>query len=168
MSAGVATTSGADNEVACYETLAGASRAASRLVELGYDEDEILIAPHGFRVADEHPLRGRLRRGARLGTVCGASALGIMSLISVAGFDAIVTAVVPAIMIGAVVGLAVALPVAAARHRQLRTRAFGRPPEELAPERFGIVVAREAARARHQLARWWNPSAPPARRPSPS
>ena len=72
-------------EVASYETLHGASHAATRLVELGFDEQDVAISPREFQVMERHPLRRRLRTGLRVGAITGATAAGLVRLVSVAG-----------------------------------------------------------------------------------
>jgi hypothetical protein len=42
------------------------------------------------------------------------------------------------------------------------------PPDAVAPTRYEVVVERDRDRARHRLARWWDPTAQPAGRQRPA
>jgi hypothetical protein len=59
---------------------------------------------------------------------------------------------------GALLGLVVALVI----HRRERAQTAFSPPETIAPTRYEVVVDRDRDRARHGLAKWWDPAAPPA------
>jgi hypothetical protein len=52
-------------------------------------------------------------------------------------------------------------------HRRGREVTFGPDPERLVPHRYVVLVDHEPARARHGLARWWDPAAPPPGRQQP-
>jgi hypothetical protein len=68
----------------------------------------------------------------------------------------------PMIALGVLVGGASGTVLAITVHRRRRSTAFQTPPEAIAPTRFEVVVDRDRDRARHRLARWWDPTAPPA------
>jgi hypothetical protein len=79
------------------------------------------------------------------------------------GGEALVESIVPLVASGALGGLVLGLVVALVAYRGHRARLFVAPPDVIAPTRYEVVVDRDHARARHSLAMWWDPDAPPAR-----
>lgn len=151
-------------EAASYATLSGASQAVAHLVEVGFDEHEVAIAPRQFRALQQHPLRRRVRLGMRAGSIMGSVLAAVAALTAVAGLDSIVGVVAPLIVFGALAGTTAGLVVGLAVHLRARRHQFGDAPAELAPERFDVTVDHEFAEAEHALAQWWDPAAPPASR----
>jgi hypothetical protein len=148
--------------VAAYVTLDGAERAVTHLVGLGFAETDVGIAPRNFAVVDPHPLRCDLRRGVERGGVIGMVALAAVVLVQEIGAGALVKSVLPTAAAGAMAGALFGLIVAVVIHRNRRAGAMLSAPEPVAPTRFEIVVERDRDRARHGLAKWWDPAAPPA------
>jgi hypothetical protein len=147
--------------VAAYDSLEGAERAATHLVRLGYDEVDVGIGPRDFEVVDDS-LRRLLRRWLKLGALVGIALAGVIALVGEVGADALLRQVLPAVAWGAVAGLALGLVAALFAYWRHRARAFPAPPEVVAPTRFEILVEGDREQARHRLARWWDPEAPPA------
>jgi hypothetical protein len=156
--------------VAAYTTppLTGAERAVSHLISLGYGEEELAIAPRGFEVVERHPLGRRVRAWTKVGCALGIAAGAAVEVERRIGRAQLWEAVVPTLLVGAVVGLALGLVVAVVTHHRGRRRAFGTAPDVVAPHRYEVVVQGDPERARHGLARWWDPSAPPARWQQPA
>ena len=147
--------------VAAYATATGAERAVSHLVSLGYDEHEVGIAPRDFHITDRHPLWRRLGSWLRYGAAIGALAGLLIELGRRLGIDVIVRAVVPAVAVGIGIGVVLGAVVAIVGHRRAKMQ-NGVPTDVLAPGRYDIVVGRDPDRARHGLAKWWDPAAPPS------
>lgn len=157
-----------DGAVAAYASLEGAERAVSHLVSLGYDEHDVGIGPRDFDVADPHPVRRSLRAGARRGGIVGLAAMAVIGVWWEVGTAAVTDTILPLVAIGGAAGLLTGIVVAAIAYRRRRARAFGPAPEALVPTRYEVVVERDRDRARHGLARWWDPAAPPARWQQPA
>lgn len=146
--------------IAAYQSLDGAVRAAAHLVELGYNVDQIAIAPKSFRVVAPHPLRRRLALGVRYGGIIGGLAGAIYSIVALGGAGAIVGTFAPALGLALLVGISSGVLLAAVRHHWVWARTF-ETVDNLVPTRFEITVQHVADDAQHDLAQWWDPTAPP-------
>lgn len=153
-------------QIASYESLEGAVRAVSRLVELQYPPEVVAISPRQFHVVDRSGLAARLRRGLTIGALVVATGVGAVSTVVALGFAPFVTSVVLptaiAALAGGLAGVAVVLV-----QRRLDRDPWSEPPPELFPTAFDVVVSRDAEGAGHDLAQWWDPRARPAA-PSPA
>lgn len=154
--------------VATYASAEGAERAVAHLVGLGYDERELGIAPRAFEAVDQHPLRRRLRRWSLLGLTAATTGMTIVALARELTWRAWVDSVLPLVAWGALGGTVAGVVVALVAHRRERRRQVVPSPDVVAPTRFEVVVGRDPDRARHGLARWWDPAAPPARWQQPA
>ncbi len=148
-------------DVGSYTTLDGASRAVTCLVEHGFAEGEVSIAPRQFHVVQPRVLRRRISYGWRFGALVGAVTLGLISLVSAAGLSTIVSDIVPMVALGGLIGVVAGVVAAALRHRYVRSRAFADAPRDFQPERYAVHVLGNQEQARHTLAQWWDPTAPP-------
>ena len=148
--------------VAAYASVEGAERAVAHLVRLGYDEHDLGIGPRDFEAVDPYPFRRMLGRGLRWGTAGGAGALTVFAVGREIGFQALRETVLPLVAWGAAGGLLVGLVTALVAFRRYRATSFLSGPDEVAPTRFEVVVGRDQDEARHGLATWWDPAAPPA------
>ena len=148
--------------VAAYATVDGAELAVAHLVSLGYDEHDVGIGPRDFEVVDRHPLRAGVNRWLRVGLLTGAGATAAVTVGREIGGQALVGTVLPMVAWGAIFGLLAGLAVAVVSYRRDRAKAFVSAPDVVAPTRYEVVVDRDHDRARHGLAKWWDPSAPPA------
>jgi hypothetical protein len=158
-------TLGADRErVACYETLDGAARAASHLVELHHHADAISIRPSDYEVVTCDRARERVVRGLTVGGVVGAVLTTVVVLIDLVGASQLVRSFIPAVAIGAAVGACASALLAAVRHRRASALLVSDCEKSWQATRFDVVVSAEGkpAMARHDLARWWDPDARPA------
>jgi hypothetical protein len=149
--------------VAAYESLHGACKAATHLVEIGFDEHEVAIAPRDFDKVESHELAVRLRIGACYGSALGAAVVAVAALVVRVGIADLARAVVWIGVAGALVGCAVGVAAAIVRHAYVRRYRFGASASGLAPRYYEVVVATDSDRANHQLAKWWDADAPPAR-----
>ena len=156
------------DSVAAYATVQGAERAVAHLVSIGFDEHQVGIAPRDFESIDRHPLRRLLGQWLRRGAIAGATAMAIVALARELDIDTVTGSVVPLVAWGAVGGLIAGLVMALLVHRHRRAKTALAPPEAIAPTRFEVVVDQDRERARHGLARWWDPAAPPAGWQEPS
>ena len=148
--------------VAAYATADAAERAIAHLVSLGYDERDVGIGPRDFERVDRHPLRGLLARWLRWGVIGGAATMTVVALGREMSGDTLVGSVLPLVASGVLGGLVLGVIVAVVAYRQHRARSLVPPPDVIAPTRYEVVVSRDPDRARHGLARWWDPAAPPA------
>jgi hypothetical protein len=148
--------------IAAYETSEGAERAASHLVSLGYEEGEVDIRPRGFTTVEDRTLRERRVTWSRAGAVAGGIGAAAIVVVQQVAFATLLTVLVPLALIGSLAGLVAGALAAGAVARSARAHRFGPAPPVLAPSRFEVVVGRHGDDARHRLARWWDPSAPPA------
>jgi hypothetical protein len=148
--------------VAAYTSVDGAQRAVAHLVSLGYDERDLGIGPRDFEVVDQHPLRRRLGRWLRVGAITGTSAMAVIAIGGEVGWRALVDSVLPAVVWGAVVGMVLGIVVALVSYRRRKAVEFAPSPDLVAPTRFEVVVNHDQDRARHGLAKWWDPQARPA------
>jgi hypothetical protein len=152
-----------DNDsVAAYATVEGAEKAVAHLVGLGYDEHDVGIAPRDFEVVDQHPVRRLFGRWLRVGLVGGLGSMTVIAIGREVGWDALVGSVLPLVAWGAVLGVVAGLVAGIVAYRRHRAEALLTPPDAIAPTRYEVVVDRDRDRARHGLAKWWDPSAPPA------
>jgi hypothetical protein len=120
----------------------------------------VAIVPRDLGVQRVRPLLSRLRAGAPTGVAVGA----LLGLINGATL-AVVTEVSfwsVALWVGggAIVGLAIAAAAALVDARRA-SRAGSTDRMRLAAGYFDVVVATQPSRARHVLARWWDPEARP-------
>ena len=148
--------------IAAYATLEGAERAVAHLVSCGYDEHDVRIGPRDYEVVDAHPLRSLARRWLPAGAVAGASLVALAAIAAEVGIDTLVGSIVPMIAVGAVAGLAIGLVAAIVAFRFRRARMLFSTTDDLEPTRFEVIAERDRARARNDLARWWDPSSPSA------
>jgi hypothetical protein len=151
-----------DDAVATYATVDGAERAVAHLVSLGYDERDVGIAPRDFEVVDPRGGTRSLGDWTRMGLIAGAASMALIAVSRQITTEALFDSVLPLIALGVVVGAALGFVLGIASWRSRRRSDFLPAPDELAPTRFEVVVDRERDRARHGLARWWDPAAPPA------
>jgi hypothetical protein len=93
------------------------------------------------------------------GAAIAAAAGGFVALVRAFSLDALIRAAVLPVVIAAVVGAGVGALSALAQHR--RELLDVGSSEWLRPTAFDVVVDRESAAARHHLAQWWDPAAPP-------
>lgn len=149
--------------VATYASIEGAELAVTHLVGLGYDEHDVGIAPRDFVTVDPHPLRRRVRRWGRFGIVLGAATMTVVALAQQLTWRIWLDDVLPSIGLGAIAGVAIGIVAGLVAHRRQRRHQTIAPPTTVAPTTFEVVVGRDPERARHGLARWWDPAAPPAR-----
>ena len=154
--------------VAAYETLDGAERAATHLVTLGYSEHDVGIAPRSFEEVDPHPLRRLLATGVRRGAIGGVIGASALALGRELGLRTLVESILPVVAWGVLAGVVIGGLVAVATYRRQRARAAFTPPKDIAPTRYEVVVDRDPDRARHGLARWWDPAARPTRWQQPA
>lgn len=150
--------------VGSFETLDGAALAVSHLVELQYDPADMAIAPRDFNVVNRDRRRDRTRNAVWRGAAAAAAIIGAGAAIWVLGFDTLVFWILPSMLIAAVVGGAVGAVGAVMEHRYASLFVDADRAPELRPTTFDIVVDRGAARARNELARWWDPAARPSQR----
>ncbi len=148
--------------VGSFESLDGAARAVSHLVELQYDPTDVGIAPKGFELIDNDRLLPRAASGLRTGAITGAIVVGASLILRAVGFDELVGTVLPAVGLAAVFGALGGLVVAVVRHRREAAMRFGVRRRELMPTTFDVVVTHQPDRACHDLARWWDPKSRPA------
>jgi hypothetical protein len=148
--------------VAAYATVEGAEKAVAHLVGLGYDEHDVGIAPRDFEVVGQHPMRHLLGRWLRVGFVAGLAAMTVIAVSREIGGTALVDSVLPLIGWGGVIGGVVGLLSGIVAYQRHHSTGFLTPPEVIAPTRYEVVVDRDRDRARHGLAQWWDPEAPPA------
>jgi hypothetical protein len=148
--------------VAAYATLRGACKAASHLVELGFDEHDVVIRPRQFHVAPTAHLREEVGAGARAGAAAGA-AIALASALAIwASLDGRFWAVLCTAALGAVIGVVIGTARAIVHAREADRAGDGHGCPALAPERFEVVVDGDEHRAGHELARWWDVEAVPA------
>ncbi len=150
--------------IGCFESVEGAALAVSHLVALHHDPADLAIAPRAFEVVDSDCLRVRVRRGARRGAAASALVVGGLAVATSLGLDTLARWVLPLILLAAIIGGGVGLMVAVIQHRRARTTTFTGKPPELRPTVFDVVVDGDADGARFDLARWWDPAAPPVQR----
>jgi hypothetical protein len=148
-------------QVASFDSLDRAARAAAHLVELDYDPGDVAIAPQEFEVAVDETLGWQLIEGGKNGALVGIAVVGSAALLLAVGWEALTTSVLPTVGAAAVVGAVIGLVAALARHRRESLTAFGPSAAHLVPRRFGILVRRGADRAGNDLARWWEPTPRP-------
>ncbi len=151
-----------DDAVATYTTLEGAARAVAHLISLGYDQRDVGIAPRDFEVIDPHPDRSSLSQWTWVGLIAGAASMAVVAVGREIGAKALFESVVPLIAWGVVIGAAAGFAVGLVSLWHHRRAAMLPPPEEIAPTRYEVMVDRDRDRARHRLANWWDPAAPPA------
>jgi hypothetical protein len=145
-----------------FESLDGAARAVSHLVELKYDPASVAIAPRDFEeTRTRRSLPGKMAAGLRTGAIAGAAVIGGVAVVAVTGVSDLVRSVLPAVAVATLVGAFVGVVTALIAYRRESAQTFGVPRSELRPTTFDVVVGREADDARHDLARWWDPAAPP-------
>jgi hypothetical protein len=149
--------------VASYATFDGALRAATHLVELEYQPADVAISPRDFHVVDHDRLLPRLVRAARRGAVFVASAAAGMWLAWTVGASALAGTLIPLTIAAGIAGALAGAVVGVVQHRRARVVTWGNRRPELEPTAFDVVVGADPARADHDLARWWDPAAPPAR-----
>jgi hypothetical protein len=146
--------------IGSFQSLDGAAQAVSHLVELRYDPEDVAIAPKGFEVVSCHRLRDRLRRAASRAALASAALAGAVATVGAIGVHTLVESTLPIVAAAAALGAAVGIVIAVAQHR--RTSWLGDARPVLRPTTFDVVVDQNGARAGHDLARWWDPAAPPA------
>jgi hypothetical protein len=152
------------DSVAAYATVNGAEKAVTHLVSLGYDEHDVGIAPRNFEIVDQHPMRRLLGRWLRMGLLAGLASTTVVAVGRELGADALVDSVAPLIAAGTAIGAVAGLVIGIVAYRRHRAKTFLTSPDVIAPTRFEVMVDRERDRARHGLARWWDPAAPPGAR----
>jgi hypothetical protein len=142
--------------VASYPTARRAAAATARLVELGYDEHEVAIAPHDYRPLERPGLAARVLGACRTGAVRAGVAVAVVTAVlqlGVSGTTALVVLGVGGAVIGALLGGAAAALDGTREFEAEKSRAA------LRPDRYDVVVRRDAGPANHALARWWDPAA---------
>jgi hypothetical protein len=149
-----------NNEVAAYATLDGAEKAVEHLVSLGYDERDVGISPRGFEIVRDGPDAPRPTRSAAVGLIAGLGAMTVVALAREISLEVLAGSVLPLVLWGGLLGTAAGFIVGLLARRHVRARTFGFG-EEIAPTRYQVVVDRDQDTARHRLARWWDPEAPP-------
>ena len=150
--------------VAAYSTVEGATLAASKLVELGFDEHGVGIAPRDYREVDCDPLTQRMASGARRGAVASASIAAVVLVAVQVGFERLVSEVIPLVALATIIGAAAGtLGAAAVAWRRRSQGITTQRPDDLAPSRFEVVVTRRSADAGRSLAGGWHPQSRPVR-----
>lgn len=148
--------------VARYESVDGAIRAAAHLIGLGYDPDDITISPRDYQVVDDTRLLRRVAANVkRYGVIAGCLVAALVVAASV-GLDTLVQSVLPAMIIAAITGAFVGVVAAVVQHRRASVLTWDPKQQTVAPTSFDIGVADDADSANRDLARWWDPAAPPA------
>jgi hypothetical protein len=141
-----------------FESLDGAERAVAHLADEGIGEDEVAIVPRELRVRPIRPFRSLFRIGVPTGVLTGALLGGV------AGATVWGTGTVPWwaiglwVIRGVVIGLVAALLVALVGARRATGGDGGEDPH-LEAGHFDVTAASQPGRARHLLARWWDPAA---------
>jgi hypothetical protein len=148
--------------VASYESIDGAVRAVTHLVELQYDPKDVAISPDDYRVDDRDRLGRRLARGLKRGSLIGALTVGLLWTLSAIGFDALFGTVLPAVAAATVLGALAGVVTAIVQHRRAQTMTWGMSEPRLVPRSFAVVVSDDDEQANHDLARWWDPAASPS------
>jgi len=162
-------TAGTDQEsVAAYATVEGAALAATRLVELGFDEQRVGITPRDYREVDCDPVMRRMADGARTGALASFAIAVISIVAALVGVDRLVGTVIPVVAAATLFGSLIGTLGAAAVAWRRRSEGIIGQADELAPARFEVVVARRAGEARHLLAGWWDSNARPVPSRTPS
>jgi hypothetical protein len=147
--------------IASFESLDGAARAVSHLVELKYSPEGVAIAPNQFEVVAHARLLDRVRYGLGRGAAIGALTMGTIAVASALGVSRLVGSILPAVVAAAAVGACLGMAAAVVRHRRSSFMEEVSSVPQLRPTTFDVVVDRETEAARHDLASWWDPSAPP-------
>ena len=151
--------------IGSFQSLEGAARAVSHLVELRYDPDDVAIEPKRFEVVARGRLRDRLRRGFGRGALVGALTMSAAAVTTAIGLDRLVRSILPSVAIAAGVGACIGIVAAVVHHRRSSFLADVSSAPQLRPTTFDVVVdRRQTDAARHDLARWWDPAAPPVQR----
>ena len=151
-----------EDRIASYDTPDAATLAVSHLVALDYDPKDVAIVPAEFEKIEEPRLRGEVLRGFRVGVIAAACAAAAFAVLGAVGLGTVVRTGLPALLVGAAVGAVGGPLVAATAWWRRRQTAIGPLPQDVAPSRFDVVVRRRPGDARHMLARWRDPAAPPA------
>jgi hypothetical protein len=149
--------------IASFETADGAAAATAELVELGYDEHEVGIEPHDYEVVRPAGLRAILVRHLARAAIAGAVVMATISggvAVGAAGLRSVLEATV----IGVVAGAAAGAIVAMLRYLRARATSYPTTANQLRPGRYDVIVNRDARKANHEMARWWDPAAPRATR----
>jgi hypothetical protein len=149
--------------VARYATLDGALRAATHLVELDYEPADVAVSPRDFELVEPDRLRTRVLRGIRQGAALSTVVVVGVWLLSTIGPDALVGTLAPLALAAAVVGAIGGVVAGVVQHRRAKVMTWGIERPELVPHSFDVVVNEDPDQAGHELARWWDPDAPPAR-----
>lgn len=142
--------------IASYSDVRGAALAVEHLLGRGFEPRDVQVRPAELRIRPIAlaPVPDEPRR---LGVV-------IVALLTVALWtrwhgatsSQLLLAITAAALVG---GLAYAAEAGALRLRRRRRRRAG---NTVVARRFEVLVARDHQRAEHELARWWDPEAPPA------
>jgi hypothetical protein len=152
------------DRVGTFATLDGAARAVSHLVELDYDPATVAIAPQGYATVEPQRLRDRIGPAVVRSVARTTVAVAAVTIVISLGIDTLVGVVAPAVAIAAAAGAILGLLAAIHAHRRASFLAVPDVAPTLRPTTFDVLVDRAGASARHDLARWWDPLAPPARR----
>ncbi len=138
-----------NGSVATHTTLEGAAKAATHLVKIGFDEEDVSIGPRGFRSTPPHPLRRELAHDVYVCALTGGVlALAVAGAIGL-GLAALAWSVVVAVC-GLVIGAFLGMIVAPIRVRRRTSRTFGEPVGELRPSSFEVLVRRGPEDAGHR------------------
>jgi hypothetical protein len=142
-----------------YTTYEGAALAARHLIDRGHERDDLLIVAHHLHSPTRRRLPLRLVRGTLLGVLWSAFALtaGLVLLAASARSPAREALLwsAAAVSVAAFIGT---LPAWA----RVRWEEDGQAGTALEPDHFDVLCAENPLEARHRLARWWDPAAPPA------
>jgi hypothetical protein len=152
-----------DADVACvgsFRTAYAAELAIDHLAEHGFERQRLHVRPadlaptHGWQARTRR--RPRNARSLAIGLTPAAVLItvAILSPLSVAGW--LYAGSLTASAISAAVG------VCLERRWAARTRQRARADRTVVAGRFDVICTDAADRARHVLARWWDPAAPPA------
>jgi hypothetical protein len=145
--------------VASFRDARGAVLAVHELLRHGIAADCIAMQPAAMSVPNVLARTPRDRHVlARRATVASALVATVAFIAVAPSLAAVFLAPVVGCIAGAIVGEAVRLPARVLGWRIARAR------RRVDAQRFDIVVAGVADVAEHELARWWDPEAPPSRR----
>lgn len=143
--------------VATYRDLRGAALALERLESSGVDVRDVTVRPVGLDV-DDVVLTRLADRDRLLRRWCTSTAV-LVGTVTV-----VVLGVRPLSLLaaGAAAGAAALAAVGAVRLRRAAVRRrIQRAATVVRARAFDLVVERDAWQVEHELARWWDPEAPP-------
>lgn len=155
-------------QIGSFQTMEGATLAASHLVALDHEPAGVAIAPRSYVEADRPRLWDRVAPAALRAAGRATAVVGIVAIGATVGVDAVVGVILPVVAVAAALGALGGAIGAVRDHRRARLRRAPGQPPDLRPTAFDVVVDRAVPGARHDLATWWDPSALPVQRDRPS